>query len=83
MYALDWQHKCYQFDPHTEYWPPFPVFPEGEYYIFLSEDLNQGTFGHPWEQTICVFGHNLLDAYSVQMPKLFQRTVRKNGQLIS
>ncbi|MEV0150210.1 MULTISPECIES: DUF2716 domain-containing protein [unclassified Nonomuraea] len=27
---------------------------------FLSEDMTNGTFGHPWEQTLCIFGSSLL-----------------------
>ncbi|MEU5671031.1 DUF2716 domain-containing protein [Micromonospora sp. NPDC047753] len=34
-----------------------------DYYAFLTEDMTEGTFGHPWEQTLCVFGSHL-------MPKL-------------
>ncbi len=37
-----------------------PVYPKGDYYIFLRDDLSEGTFGHPWEQTLCVFGERLL-----------------------
>jgi hypothetical protein len=37
-------------------------FPNGDYYIFLSEDFRTGTFGHPWEETMCIFGDRLLTA---------------------
>lgn len=30
--------------------------PDWDYYLHLTEDLRLGTFGHPWEQTLCVFG---------------------------
>ncbi|WP_064257441.1 DUF2716 domain-containing protein [Rhodococcus sp. HS-D2] len=63
--VLDWQHTCYRLDaavhastPDTEW--RVPVYPNGDYYIFLREDLSEGTFGHPWEQTLCVFGERLL-----------------------
>jgi hypothetical protein len=39
---------------------PVEIFPDGDYYVFLSEDMTVGTFGHPWEQTLCVFGDPLL-----------------------
>lgn len=60
LIALDWQHPSYRFWPHRQAqsarpWR-VPVFPNGDYYAFLSPDLEQGTFGHPWEQTLCVFG---------------------------
>jgi Protein of unknown function (DUF2716) len=44
-----------------------PPFPNGDYYIFLTEDLTQGTFGHPWEQTFCVFGRDLVGALGRQL----------------
>ena len=58
MYALDWNHACYWFDPHAASAQDWfhPVFPNGDYYIFLARDFSWGLFGHPWEQTICIFG---------------------------
>lgn len=66
MFAvLDWQHAGYRLDAavhaaacDTEW--QVPVYPNGDYYIFLRDDLSEGTFGHPWEQTLCVFGERLL-----------------------
>jgi Protein of unknown function (DUF2716) len=48
---------------HYLSWPDMrrSVYPDGDYYIFLAADLSFGTFGHPWEQTICIFGQALLD----------------------
>ena len=63
--VLDWQHQTYRFWPHQfachpdQRWPT-TVFPNGDYSIFLTEDLGVGTFGHPWEQTLCVFGEPLV-----------------------
>ena len=64
--ALDWQHPSYWFWPHRQIvemapWRITP-FPDGDYYIFLTDDLEQGTFGHPWELTLCVFGSAFRDA---------------------
>lgn len=65
--VLDWQHQTYRFWPHLfacqpdQQWPT-TVFPNGDYYIFLTEDMSTGTFGHPWEQTLCVFGEPLVSA---------------------
>jgi hypothetical protein len=70
--VLDWQHQTYRFWPHAfacqsdQEWHT-PVFPNGDYYIFLAEDMSMGTFGHPWERTLCVFGEPLL---SVLAPML-------------
>ncbi|MFI7547453.1 DUF2716 domain-containing protein, partial [Actinoplanes sp. NPDC049599] len=67
LVVLDWQHQTYRFWPHQfacqsdQQWPT-TVFPNGDYYIFLTEDMSTGTFGHPWEQTLCVFGEHLVSA---------------------
>lgn len=88
MYALDWQHEGFWFYPHVPFsegdpasWR-IPVFPDGDYYIFLSEDFRFGTFGHPWEETICVFGQDLLNAFERNPPKLFGNVVRVDGRAV-
>jgi hypothetical protein len=65
--VLDWHHPGYRFWPHRQAlqhdaWWKVPVFPHGDYFIFLNEDMTTGTFGHPWERTLCVFGQALIDA---------------------
>jgi hypothetical protein len=66
MIVLDWQHPSYYFWPHRQArqkdpeWP-IDIFPEGDYFIFLTEDIRCGAFGHPWEQTLCVFGEPLVE----------------------
>jgi len=72
LVVLDWQHETYRFWPHRFACQPdaqwqTDVFPNGDYYIFLTEDMSTGTFGHPWEQTLCVFGEPLL---SILIPML-------------
>lgn len=86
LYVLDWQHICYTFYPHEfsdadelKAWK-VPVLPNGDYYIFLAGDFRFGLFGHPWEQTICVFGQVLLDAFALDMPLIFTEIVRENGK---
>jgi hypothetical protein len=72
LLVLDWQHPGYWFWPHRQAlriqpdWP-VAVFPNGDYHVFLTENLSVGTFGHPWRQTLCVFGTGLVDAL---VPKL-------------
>ncbi|GGN24493.1 hypothetical protein FHR83_008098 [Actinoplanes campanulatus] len=66
LVALDWQHTSYWFWPHRQAvegqsWR-ISAFPNGDYHAFLTQDLEQGTFAHPWEQTICVFGGDLTEA---------------------
>ncbi|SDZ21211.1 Protein of unknown function [Micromonospora pattaloongensis] len=67
LVVLDWQHQMYRFWPHRFACLPDPqwqteVFPTGDYYIFLTEDMSTGTFGHPWEKTLCVFGEPLVSS---------------------
>jgi hypothetical protein len=65
LLACDAVHDDYWFRPHVQAvaearaWPIEP-FPEGEYSFFLALDCSVGTFGHPWEQSICVFGEPLV-----------------------
>lgn len=63
--ALDWQHPAYWFRPASQAltWKAdwaVPVFPDGDYFSFLVPDMTSGTFGHPWENTLCVFGQSLV-----------------------
>lgn len=64
LVALDWQHQGCWFRPHVyalEGGPwPVPPFPNGDYYFLLTSDYSTGTFGHPWEQSLCVMGRALV-----------------------
>ncbi|MAE50781.1 MAG: sugar epimerase [Micavibrio sp.] len=84
IYALDWQHPCYKFYPHTPFekdqfkeWP-IPILPNGDYFIFLEKDFKYGVFGHPWQGTMCIFGKPILNALENNMPNLFTKIVRDN-----
>jgi hypothetical protein len=86
IYALDWQHPGYKFWPHRRFslddygeWK-VPILPNGDYYIFLEREFEFGVFGHPWEQTMCVFGERLLSLLNENKPLLFSEVVRKNGR---
>jgi hypothetical protein len=62
MYWLDWHHTCYRFNPHQiESNRQLNWYPDGDYYILLASDFSFGTFGHPWQQSLCVFGASLLE----------------------
>lgn len=65
LVAMDWQHPSYWFRPHAHAlanadWQISP-FPNGDYYMIFSQDLSMGTFGHPWEGSICVIGAPLIE----------------------
>lgn len=65
--VLDWNHPGYRFNAAAHAttvdaeWR-VPVYPNGDYCIFLREDFAGGTFGHPWEKTLCVFGERLVSS---------------------
>jgi hypothetical protein len=66
LYALDWQHECYDFDPRAQMdrnefdeWI-IPVLPNGDYYIFSTKDFKNVWFGHPWEKTITLIGEDIV-----------------------
>jgi len=84
LLALDWQHPAYHFTPHDhaltdDDWT-VPPFPNGDYYAFLSLDMTTGTFGHPWEQSLCVFGERLVAAL---LPSLSAWLPVRRGSLAS
>ncbi|MCM1329778.1 MAG: DUF2716 domain-containing protein [Ruminococcus sp.] len=74
MYALDWQHDCFIYNPCEEippyYWfydekrdcnVYFPsYYPNGDYYFFVSLDWRLGLYGHPWRKEIIVAGNELI-----------------------
>ena len=57
---------------------PVPVFPNGDYYIFARPDFSTGTFGHPWEKTLCVFGSELVQTLGRTLATWLPRK-RENG----
>ncbi|MFJ4778135.1 DUF2716 domain-containing protein [Streptomyces sp. NPDC088762] len=85
LFALDWQHASFRFSPHLlrgseqEQWPLSP-YPDGDYYIYLSEDFLTGSFGHPWEESLCLFGQGLLDAASAEIDDILGSPIRRSGQ---
>jgi hypothetical protein len=87
LFALDWQHTSYRFVPQAVGGPgqpawPLSPYPDGDYFIFLSEDFHLGSFGHPWENTICLFGEELLDAASEEVDKVLDPPIRKSGKAV-
>ncbi|WP_410600570.1 DUF2716 domain-containing protein [Amycolatopsis sp. lyj-90] len=78
LYALDWQHESYRFATTEKDWPLSP-FPDGDYYIYLTQDFRLGTFGHPWEYTICVFGDELVTAISAELTETLGKPLRRSA----
>ncbi len=85
IWVLDWQHTSYRVRPDLMFesgrsdWPLSP-YPDGDYYIYLAEDFTFGSFGHPWEHTLCLFGTPLLDAAEDSVNRILGPPVRRDGQ---
>lgn len=84
--VLDWQHPGYRFNAavHAEAFDtewPVTVYPNGDYYIFARPDFSAGTFGHPWEQTLCVFGAELIETLGRTLSTWLARK-RVNGEYL-
>lgn len=77
MYALDWQHDCFIFNPCEEislgYWfhdaerncnVYFPsYYPDGDFHFFVSLDWSLGLYGHPWKEEMIVVGESLIQEF--------------------
>jgi hypothetical protein len=81
--ALDWQHAAYEFYPHRFREPHdvanwcIPALPSGEYHIFVTPDHRLGSLGHPWEQTVCMFGEGFLEEYRRLTPLRPDQIIRQ------
>lgn len=85
--VLDWQHPGYTFDAEAHAaakelaeWR-VPVYPNGDYYIFSRDDFTEGTFGHPWERTLCVFGERMVEGLGRTLSAWLPR-LRVNGEQV-
>eukprot|EP01133_Synstelium_polycarpum_P023417 gene23417-28073_t len=58
-----------------------PVYPNGDYYIFSRDDFTEGTFGHPWERTLCVFGERMVEGLGRTLSTWLPR-LRVNGEQV-
>jgi len=76
---LDWQHACYAITINKNNGSRISGFPDGDYAILLSEDMRFGTFGHPWEYSICIFGESFVKAVIKHKPAIFQKVIRNAG----
>jgi hypothetical protein len=90
VYALDWNHPCYQFWPHrmdqhevAQVWWPVVAIPDGDWFIFLAPDLRFGTVSHPAERSLCVFGAELLNAVQRHNHGVLTSILRRNGRPVT
>lgn len=88
LYWLDWQHQGYRFDPRRvggpgqPRWPGF-CYPDGDYYLYLNSEATVGTFGHPWEYSLCVFGSELLAKVEEPITQLLTKVLRRGGHNVN
>ncbi|MFF4653738.1 DUF2716 domain-containing protein [Streptomyces sp. NPDC001380] len=96
LLLLNWQHTCWTLRPDLPStddvflprvldgrarpgWPLSP-YPDHDYYFFLAEDLGHGTFGHPWEPSLCLFGAPLLQRAADALHRLLPTVLRRDGR---
>jgi len=75
LYALDWQHESFEFTIEDYADLPICLYPDGDYYIFLRKDFSSGVFTHPWEESVCIFGAELLNILK-KYPAPFEKAIR-------
>ncbi|MEV5343000.1 DUF2716 domain-containing protein [Streptomyces sp. NPDC052676] len=87
LFALDWQHTSYRFAPQQvgstgqPAWPLSP-YPDGDYFILLAEDFRFGSFGHPWEESLCLFGEDLLNIAATEVDTVLGPPIRRSGKAV-
>lgn len=73
LYALDWQHDCFEFNPRMGWTESesryISIFPDGDYHIFLTSDLGNLWFGHPWEQSVTLVGEGIARLAERMLPE--------------
>ncbi len=74
VYALDWQHDCYLFDPFKEIdinefeeWLVSP-FPNGDIVFFITKDRKNFYVADGIKMTIYISGENLINQFLKQRP---------------
>jgi hypothetical protein len=86
VYYLHPFTQGYHFDPRLVGGPgqppiPRPAYPDrGDYRLYTTEDLRLGTFGDPWECSLCVFGEDLLSEVENDLTALLGTVLRRGGQ---
>jgi hypothetical protein len=61
-------------------WDTGGLFPNGDYTIFVDPRYRFGILGHPWEQSLCVFGDEALRAVSKRDIGILGPIIRRDGQ---
>ncbi|MFG3258964.1 DUF2716 domain-containing protein [Streptomyces sp. NPDC048172] len=85
LYALSWWHQGYRFDPARVGGTGRPGWPrsfcgDDDYLLLLTSDLRMGTFWHPWEESLCVFGPALLAGTETALTEALGTVMRRGGR---
>jgi hypothetical protein len=83
VYALDWYHEAFWFYPNAEVVPSLwliPVTPRGEYYMYVSEDLEFGLLGDLKHQTLCIWHYDFAQAIFEAQPYMNLPIIRLGGR---
>jgi hypothetical protein len=54
--------------------------PERDYTIFVGRDHTFGIVGHPWEQSLCVFGDRAVDAFAARNHGVVETIIRRRAK---
>lgn len=81
VYYLDWQHECYQIEEPIKDNVWANGFPDGDYAVFLANEMSIGSFGHPWEYSICLFGESFVKHVIQQKPRILGAVLRNRALL--
>jgi hypothetical protein len=83
----DWVHPSVLFWPHridsldeVPRWQTGGLFPNGDYTILLARGDRFGVFGHPWEQSLCVFGAHALTTMDRLNRSTLTQVLREDGR---
>lgn len=77
LYALDWQHEYFMFNPRERiplyyhyhdderdcnvYFPSY--WPDGDFHFFIAADWSFGMLGHPWRSEFYLWGDELITRF--------------------
>ncbi|MFJ7072041.1 DUF2716 domain-containing protein [Streptomyces sp. NPDC098781] len=85
LYSADRHHEGYVFDPDRVGGTGAPAWPRavcqpGDYHQYLTADLRLGTFWHPGEESLCVFGAELLAEVETDLTAVLGTVMRRGGR---
>ncbi|WP_432987077.1 DUF2716 domain-containing protein [Dactylosporangium sp. CA-233914] len=86
VYALNAYTQGYHFDPRLTGGPGQPppprcAYPDrGDDRLYTTADLRTGTYGDPWEASLCVFGTELLREVEADLTALLGVVLRRGGR---